>query len=61
MLLIQASLNGLCEGGKANLGISDIEYSVVVGHEGVTQDPEGAADSRVRDDAANAVAGALRG
>jgi hypothetical protein len=37
-------LNGLCEVGKANLGtsnpgLSDIKYSVVVGHEGTPQGP----------------------
>jgi hypothetical protein len=54
----RVNLDGLGEGGKANLGVSDIEYGVVVGHEGVAQDPELAADARVRDDAANAVGGA---
>ena len=60
MSSLHASLDDLCKGGEANLGISDIEYSVVVGHEGITQDPEGAADGRVRDNAANAVTGTLR-
>jgi hypothetical protein len=59
VLLLQASLDRLGEGGKANLRVSDIEYSVVVGHERVPQDPELAADARVRDDAANAVGGAV--
>jgi hypothetical protein len=42
---IQMHLNGLCEGGKANLGtsnpgLSNVKYVVVVGHEGNPQDPE---------------------
>jgi hypothetical protein len=41
----QLHLNGLCEVGKANLGtsnpgLSNIKYSVVVGHEGTPQGPE---------------------
>jgi len=32
-------LDGLCEGGKANLEISKVKCSVVVGHEGNPYDP----------------------
>ena len=53
-------MNGLREGGKANLGVSDVEYSVVVGHECVTQDPELGTDAVVSHDAADTVIGALR-
>jgi hypothetical protein len=61
VLWLQTSLDRLREGGKANLGVSEIEYSVVVGHKGVAQDPELAADARVPDDAANAIVRACRG
>lgn len=52
VLLLQAifGLYRLCKFGKANLGVSDIEYSVVVGHEGVTEDPELATDAGVAND-----------
>ena len=53
-------MNGLREGGKANLGVSDVEYSVVVGHKGVTQDPELGTDAVVSYNAADAVIGTLR-
>ncbi len=41
---MEMRLNGLCEGGKANLGtatpgLSNVKYIVVVGHEGGPQDP----------------------
>jgi hypothetical protein len=41
---MEMRLNGLCEGGKANLGtsnpgLSNVKYSVVVGHEGNPQGP----------------------
>jgi hypothetical protein len=42
----------LCEGGKAKLGVSDVEYSIVVGDECLAQDPHRV---RVRDNAANGV------
>jgi hypothetical protein len=35
---IMVNLDGLGEGGKANLRASDIEYSVVLGQEGVAQE-----------------------
>jgi hypothetical protein len=49
-----------CKGGKANLGVSDVEYNVVIGHEGVIQDPKLGTDAVVSHDAADVVIGALR-
>jgi hypothetical protein len=50
-------LDGLCESGKANLEISKVKCSVVVGHESNPHDPVW--ETRSRPDATNASVRAL--
>jgi hypothetical protein len=38
-MTIPTHLHGLCESGKANLGVSNVEYCVVAPHKGIPQDP----------------------
>jgi hypothetical protein len=38
-MTILIHLHGLCESGKANLAVSNVEYCVVAIHKGLPQDP----------------------
>jgi hypothetical protein len=38
-MMIPTHLYELCEGGKAHLGVSNVEYCVVALHKGLPQDP----------------------
>jgi hypothetical protein len=50
----------ISKGGKSNFFVSKIKYSVVVGHEGATQEPGIETERHICLDAAKAIGGTLR-
>lgn len=50
----------LSERGESNLGVTKVEYSVIIGHECISEDPELASDAGISDDGADTAVRACR-